>query len=108
MCGPPNSEACTFSVCLGLTFRGSGFLGLRVEGSGLRASDLRIEGLHPKRKEEAPYKDPPKKEMRCKSHTARTFDAVKITVLSAAAAMADRIIRIWPMDDRPSLGFSGV
>ncbi|CAE7195129.1 unnamed protein product, partial [Symbiodinium microadriaticum] len=39
-------------------------------------------------------------EMRCKSHTARTFDAVKITVLSAAAAMADRIIRIWPMDDR--------
>ena len=38
--------------------------------------------------------------MRCKSHTARTFDAVKITVLSAAAAMADRIIRIWPMDDR--------
>ncbi|CAJ1434089.1 unnamed protein product, partial [Effrenium voratum] len=39
-------------------------------------------------------------EMRCKSHTARVFDAVKITVLSAAAAMADRVIRIWPMDDR--------
>lgn len=39
-------------------------------------------------------------EMRCKNHTARTFDAVKITVLSACAAMADRIIRIWPMDDR--------
>ena len=38
--------------------------------------------------------------MRCKNHTARTFDAVKITVLSACAAMADRIIRIWPMDDR--------
>ncbi|CAK9049003.1 unnamed protein product [Durusdinium trenchii] len=39
-------------------------------------------------------------EMRCKQHTARTFDAVKITVLSACAAMADRIVRIWPMDDR--------
>lgn len=38
--------------------------------------------------------------MRCKQHTARTFDAVKITVLSAAAAMADRVVRIWPMDDR--------
>lgn len=40
--------------------------------------------------------------MRCKQHTARTFDAVKITVLSACAAMADRIVRIWPMDDRQS------
>lgn len=39
-------------------------------------------------------------EMKCKNHTGRTFDAVKITVLSACAAMADRIIRIWPMDDR--------